>query len=368
MSNGEMGSMGSTGRVVQLSSVNLNTSTSSVIEFLKENDRPIFFRVPENRNTWVIKRAGHNLKDYFMNVVKTLEGGYPTHHRDMTSTVKNDSNKIIDAKLVNEACYGCLEASKLPILLTQKCLVIDKLSVVMTFDTNGRLKLAEEIRLQPTSRIKPNSDDSMLSSSALKSDSCGEIFFTDKAVDSWAKDNSTLNDLVGIDVSLESIAVYESDIVTFLHSDLNSIPDDSPYFIPHELRNLSNLDQLAVFGFFQFETLSKSRIRPSGLSQKLQRQLNLKPTMAESAAFFINPKPRGNKGSHETVTPNDKFPDCQFPFLVEALRRSQKLGIGLANKVNSDATDFLLNCGFGTENIKYGEKMVRCSTKINKRE
>lgn len=57
-------------RVVQLSSVNLNKSTASVIKFLMDKGRPIFFRVPDNKNVWVIKRGQdvYHLKEFIKEI------------------------------------------------------------------------------------------------------------------------------------------------------------------------------------------------------------------------------------------------------------------------------------------------------------
>ncbi|WP_372932311.1 hypothetical protein [Shewanella putrefaciens] len=344
-------------RVVQLSSVNLNTSTASVIKFLMDKDRPIFFRVPDNKNPWVIKRGQNviHLKEFIKEIITNARK--PTHYRDMPRQIEDKSNLISEVKLINGVCYGCLETVQIPELLTQKKLIINTLAVIMTFSTSGELILAPEISLKPN--MNAIEDYSRLSPSALISVSCSEIVFTNKTVEYWAKDNSTLNDIVGIDITFDSLAVYESDIINFIHNDLDSIPDDSPYYIPKELRGRSKLDQLAVFGFLQFETLNRRWGNSNNLALKLKNQLGYKQTMAESAAFFINVEPRGQKGTNQTVTPNGKYPNCQFPFLVEALSISKILGNDGENKVSSDVVDFLGACGFRHENCKYGELLVR---------
>ncbi len=344
-------------RVVQLSSVNLNTSTASVIRFLMAKDRPIFFRVPDNKNVWVIKRGQdvYHLKDLMKEILSNASKA--THYRDMTQQVENKNNLINEVKQINRVCYGCLEAVELPVLIAQKRLIINLLSVIMTFGTSGELILAPEINLKPN--MDAIEDYSMLSPSALMSVSCSEIVFTNKTVEYWAEDNSTLNQIVGFDVTFDSLAVYEADILKFIHNDLDSIPDDSPYYIPTELRGRSKLDQLAVIGFLLFEVLNNKWINSNKLALILQNKLGYKQTMAESAAFFINAEPGGIKGSHASVASHDKYPNCQFPFLVEALRISKIFDKDCENKVSSDVVDFLGTCGFRHENSKYGELLVR---------
>ncbi|MBW3513372.1 hypothetical protein KO537_01345 [Shewanella sp. NKUCC01_JLK] len=350
-------------RVVQLSSVNLNKSTASVIKFLMDKDRPIFFSVPDNKNVWVIKRASDDLLKWIQGEIKNSQEvrpfiPYSDAKRDKEQQFEKDLQKITDVQLIKGVSYGCLGANELSILLTHKNIRINQLDLIMIYDTGGKLSLAVETRRSQKSNIQ-TIDDKPISRTLLKSVSCSEIVFTHKTVEHWAADNSTLNQIVGFDVTFDSLAVYASDIINFIHNDLDSIPDDSPYYIPKELRGRSKLDQLAVFGFLQFETLNRRWGNSNNLALKLKNQLGYKQTMAESAAFFINVEPRGQKGTNQTVTPNDKYPNCQFPFLVEALSISKTLGNDGENKVSSDVVDFLGACGFRHENCKYGELLVR---------
>lgn len=227
-------------RVVQLSSVNLNKSTASVIKFLMDKDMPIFFRVPDNKNAWVIKRASDDLLKWIQGEIKKSQEvrpfiPYSDAKRDKEQQFEKDLQKITDVQLIKGVSYGGLGANELSILLTHKSIRINKLDLIMIFDSNGELNLAVETRRSEKSNIQ-TIDDKPISRTVLKSASCGEILFTNKAVDYWAKDNSTLNDVVGIDITFDSLAVYESDILNFIKNDLDSIPSDSPYYIPEDLR------------------------------------------------------------------------------------------------------------------------------------
>lgn len=111
-------------RVVQLSSVKLNTSTTSVLEFLMDKDRPIFFRVPDNKNVWVIKRACHELLKCLQEAqnTKNVISASPLTGTTMgwKQKYERDRQKITDAQLIKEVSYGCLGTYELSILLTNK--------------------------------------------------------------------------------------------------------------------------------------------------------------------------------------------------------------------------------------------------------
>ncbi|MDH0448419.1 Uncharacterised protein [Shewanella putrefaciens] len=355
-------------RVVQLSSVNLNTSAASVIEFLMDKDRPIFFRVPDNKNAWVIKRASDVPVKWIQGIIKASKtvrsvATYSGAASDKEQ-FERDLQKITDVQLIKGVSYGCLGANDLFILLTHKNLRINKLDLIMIYDTGGKLSLAVENRRSQKSNIQ-TIDDKPISRTLLKSASCGEILFTNKTVDYWAKDNSTLNDIVGIDITFDSLVVYESDILNFIHNDLDSIPNDSPYYIPKDLRNQSDLDQLAALGYQLFSNNCKSKITSKDLAAKIERTLGYSGKKAVTAAYFLIPNPKGNNIREPLVNDNAN-PDCKFPFLVKAFALH---GIHIktedTSKVNSLLITYFNDHNFSEDNVKYAEIILRKKVRVS---
>lgn len=354
-------------RVVQLSSVKLNTSTTSVLEFLMDKDRPIFFRVPDNKNVWVIKRACHELLKCLQEAqnTKNVISASPLTGTTMgwKQKYERDRQKITDAQLIKEVSYGCLGTYELSILLTNKFIKINKLDFIMTYSTNGELSLAVEIRRNKNSNIQVI-DDKPISRTDLKSASRGEILFTNKAVDYWAKDNSTLNDIVGIDITFDSLAVYESDILKFIHNDLDAIPSDSPYYIPEDLRDKSDLDQLAALGYQLFSNNCKSTITSKDLAAKIERTIGYSGKKAVAAAYFLIPNPKGNNTKEQPFKDNAN-PNCNFPFLVQAFALYGKdIETDDMSKRNKLLISYFKNHLFSVDNTKYAELILRKKVRV----
>ncbi|MGI1944745.1 hypothetical protein [Shewanella glacialipiscicola] len=341
--------------VVQLSSVTLNTSTASVIEFLMDNDRPIFFRMPDNMNPWAIK-YDKSFKELLEEIRINLKKSFS--YDDMSQQNKDKSNVITDSQLIKEVSYGCLGENDLSILLKQKNLRIKKLDLIMIFDSNGELNLAVETRRSQKFNIQPI-DDKPISRTVLKSASCGEILFTNKTVNNWAKDNSTLNYTVGIDITFDSLFVYESDILNFIHNDLDSIPSDSPYYIPKDLRKQSDLDQLAALGYQLFSNNCKSTITSKDLAATIERTIGYSGKKAVAAAYFLIPNPKGNKIRGRSVN-NNANPDCNFPFLVQAFAlHGRHIKPEDMSKVSSLLITYFNDSNFSADNTKYAELILR---------
>ena len=350
-------------RVVQLSLVNLNTSTASVIKFLMDKDRPIFFSVPDNKNVWVIKRASDDLLKWIQGEIKNSQEvrpfiPYSDAKRDKEQQFEKDLQKITDVQLIKGASYGCLGANELPILLTHKSIRIKQLDLIMIYDTGGKLSLAVETRRSQKSNIQ-TIDDKPISRTLLKSVSCGEIVFTHKTVEHWAEDNSTLNQIVGFDVTFDSLAVYEADILKFIHNDLDSIPDDSPYYIPKDLRNQSDLDQLAALGYKLFSNNCKSTITSKDLAAKIERTMGYSGKKAVTAAHFLIPNPKGNNIRDPSVNDNVN-PDCNFPSLVQAFAlHGRHIKPEDMSKVSSLLITYFNDRNFSVDNTKYAEIILR---------
>lgn len=355
-------------RVVQLSSVNLNKSTASVIKFLMDKDMPIFFRVPDNKNAWVIKRASDDLLKWIQGEIKKSQEvrpfiPYSDAKRDKEQQFEKDLQKITDVQLIKGVSYGGLGANELSILLTHKSIRINKLDLIMIFDSNGELNLAVETRRSEKSNIQ-TIDDKPISRTVLKSASCGEILFTNKAVDYWAKDNSTLNDIVGIDITFDSLAVYESDILNFIKNDLDSIPSESPYYIPEDLRDKSDLDQLAALGYQLFSNNCKSTITSKDLAAKIERTIGYTGKKAVAAAYFIAPNPKGDNIREQSVNDNAN-PNCNFPFLVQAFALHGKdIETEDMSKRNKLLISYFKDRHFSVDNTKYAELILRKKVRV----
>lgn len=337
-------------RVIQLSMVKLNTSPLEVVKFLKNEGKPIFFSVPADKNVWKI------IIGVDLNVIaeSMINEGIHRLFPDVDIPRPGKKTSIIEAQLIDQNCYGRLEDQDLIILINQHYIHKRVSKSIYTFNPNGELK--------PVCCDKPSKSTGSRSirkrfPKLLRT----EFIYTDRAIDSWAFDGSTYNETVGIDISAESLVVFRSDIMNFLLSDLNSIPGDSPYFIPSHLRDLSDLDKLAVIGHLcLIKGNDAADSMSSGvLAKAVRNKLKYADRKAQSAAFYLNLKPSGRKGDPNKVPMNEAYPHCQFPFLIRALELRLNLGADVNNTYCSAVEDFLDECGFSEENKRYGELMVR---------
>lgn len=342
--------------VVKLASVKLCEGIESVIRHLINNDKPIFFIVPANKNLWHILRFNDDIKNGLLKACKQpniYHGFYNSREKQ-----NENQNEISNIKLVEGVCYGFLKRSQVITLVKSKSIPISELNIVMSHNEDGEFDIGIK------GRFMTNSNEFMkFSSSHLESILYGKMIFTEKSVGVNDKCSYIENHSVYIDVDFESLYVFESDIEKYIINDLNAIPDDSPYFIPADLRKLTDLDQLAVLGYQLFANNFKSTMKSKDIAAKIERTLGYAGKKALAAAYFLSPNPKGNE---ITTAPLNKInPNCKFPFLVRALNTCVvNSDIDATVHVNQAVLAFFSDHNFSEDNAKYAEMMVRIKNRV----
>lgn len=337
--------------VVKLSSLKLREGRESVISHLVNNDKPIFFIVPANKNVWHVLLYREDIFKSFSGRLKQpkIYHGYDK----VIEKINEERNAISTLKLVKCVCYGFLKRSQIITLVNSKSIPINEINVVMAYDENGEFNFATKMVLTSETNNFKN-----FSLPYLESVQYGKMLFTDKSVNSYNKYSDIENNSVHIDVDFDSLYVFESDIESYIVNDLNAIPDDSPYFIPIELRQLTELDQLAVLGYQLFANNCKSTMKSKDLAAKIERTLGYSGKKADVAAYFLSPSPKGKRITAEPL--NNINPNCKFPFLVKALNTyGVNSATGAIAKVNQSIQAFFSDLGFSEDNVKYAEIMIR---------
>ncbi|ABI38763.1 conserved hypothetical protein [Shewanella sp. MR-4] len=342
--------------VIKLSSVKLRESRESVISDLANNNRPIFFIVPANKNVWHILRYKDDVKSYLLKFSKKVETyyGFNSFHNKKIES----QNEISNITLVENVCYGFLKGSQVIKLVKSKKVPISELNIVMADNEFGEFDFGVKLKLTKNYNRLIN-----LSASDIEFIHYGKIVFTDKSVNSYTEFSDIENHSVHIEVDFDSLYVFESDIESYIVNDLNAIPDDSPYFIPKELRQLTDLDQLAVLGYQLFENNCKSTIKSKDIAAKIERTLGYSGKKALAAAYFLSPSPKGNEITAEPL--NKINPNCKFPFLIKALKMyGVNGGTNETAQVNQAILAFFSDLGFSEDNVKYAEIMIRIKNRV----
>jgi len=337
--------------VVKLSSLKLREGRESVIRHLVDNDKPIFFIVPANKNVWHVLFYRDEI---FKNFSKRLKQPKFYHGYDKIIEKRNEErNAISTLKLVKCVCYGFLKRSQIITLVNSKSIPINEVNVVMAYDENGEFNFATKMDL--TSEVNNFKNFSL---PCLESVEHGKMLFTDKSVNSYNKYSDIENNSVHIDVDFDSLYVFESDIESYIVNDLNAIPDDSPYFIPRALRDLTDLDQLAVLGYQLFENNCKSTMKSKDIAEKIERTLGYSGKKALAAAYFLSPSPKGNEITAEPF--KNINPNCKFPFLIKALDiYGANSDPDATAQVNQAIQAFFSDRNFSEDNAKYAEIIIR---------
>jgi len=342
--------------VVKLSSVKLRESKESIISNLINNNRPIFFIVPANKNVWHILRSKDDLRNSLLKLSRQVN----TYHGldNFRGKYMEGQNEIFNIKLVEDVCYGFLKRSQVITLVNCKKVPISELNVVMAYDENGEFDFGIKVEL-----TKSYNGFVGLSLFDLESINYGKMVFTEKSVNSYTEYSDIENCSVYIDVHFESLYVFESDLESYIVNDLNAIPDDSPYFIPRELHQLTDLDQLAVLGYQLFANNCKSTMKSKDIAAKIERTLGYSGKKALAAAYFLSPSPKGNEITAEQL--NNINQNCKFPFLVKALTTYGVYSYtDETAQVNQAILAFFSDRNFSEDNAKYAEIMIRIKNRV----
>lgn len=148
-------------------------------------------------------------------------------------------------------------------------------------------------------------------------------------------------------VSVESA----NQLTEYLVSD---IPQGSPYFVPEKCRYCSLLNQLAILGQKLFKDESVSM--PTNLTKYLESELPIEKKLAETAAFFINPKPTGKMI-------NDHKYKVQFRHLIEIYKEyyfdgKLKKTKNIKHIKQRIYNTFETNYGYASEKCRYAVKLI----------
>lgn len=338
-------------RVIKLSTMELNTTQASVVKYLKEHKKPVLVEAPVSINVWAVFET-KSTSDKGLNRNRAYRSRYSDTENESTGT-----KLTCDAKLINHVDFVELPETNVSVLSKHDNCKVKEANSVYWFDSDGELKKLDWLT------TKNEYADSKNESQSNKIDIghkiamlfvSGKFVFLDRSVSSWEKDNSALNEARSLDVNLDSIYVFEGDVQHLIKDSLDSIPQDSPYYIEKGLRNISDLDKLAEIGYEVFGRSGEKAIKSKALMERLMTELGFAKRKADSTAFFLNPNPKGKKGGDKGIAQG-----CQFPYLTHILKHYWLDSPSPSRKVTADVISFLEDDGFSFDNAKYGELLSR---------
>jgi len=336
-------------RVIKLSETEWNTTQASVVKYLKEHNKPVLVAVPVCINVWAIYESTRNFSDNDVNRIIQYKSALANAENE-----SSDTKMICDTKLIKPVDFVELPETDVSVLLKHGHCKVKEPNIICWLDSDDEIKKQDRVSAKKE-YLKSRSE------SRRNSMSIGAAFFTnakfvfiDRSISRWEKDNSALNATRSLDVNLDSLHVFEGDIQHLIKDSLDSIPEDSPYYIEKALRNRSDLDKLAEIGYKFFGRNDKHTIKSSDLAEYIREELDFKLKKSYSTAFFLKPNPKGAKGKNKGIAL-----DCQFPYLTHALKRFWLDSPDTPKKVTAAVLGFLEDDGFSPENAKYGELLSR---------
>lgn len=394
--------------VIKLSDTKFNTSEATVLKYLLDNNKPVFVEVPANMNVWGIDRKLERLSEE-----EAFANEFQKTHLNIEQRDFVNNNEISATHLMQAVSFIRLSSDDLTILIKNSRHSITESNAIVYFDSEGDIKEQNFIDGRSYFSTRNNPENKGYSSFVEAARDLGmrspitipkrwnniKFVFTRHGINKSREFNSPLNDLENLRVERVErgdVYVFEADIKDFLTRILDLMPNDSPYYIPKELRGLSDLDELAEIGYKAYKTSPDGKVKSKKLALLIREKLDYKPDPAESAAFFLNPNPspKSKKGNDSDINTSTK---CQFPYLIKVLEdcwviklqeidtlkalmeNTEKKKIKRADKTKkikgylkdidtiekftiSEVVGLLGELGFSDDNAKYGELILRPKT------
>ncbi|TVP12293.1 hypothetical protein [Shewanella sp. KCT] len=357
-------------KIQKLSDLQFKCSQEEVLHYLHRGDKSILVKVPPNRQVWCALKAPNKLIErgygrcrFFAEGIRDPEvdkslSVFKTLKLEHVFYIEIKSNVVVDNLIIDDVF-----------------IVKDFESIIMSDDGGSLFKLssakARSLFEGSIDRDKRKcglyEENKAVHISILFFMSVCEFFLVEKSAGVILNDTSVLDFLSSIEVGRDSVFVYFEDVKSLIVEELDKIPFESPYFIPPELRGLTDVDNLALIGNRIFGDNFTKCIKTKELKGIIEKELGFSNSKAESAAFFLVSKPHHNamKGKSESCEqykyseiPNDLAPDCQFPYLVEALRIDHA-STKCEKRKKLSGRDFLCGAGFSFEKLDHALMFIK---------
>lgn len=349
-------------KIVELSKVNLNASRDEVIQHLLKENKPVLIFSPVNINVWAV---------YERSSYKIRNGLYQTRDdvifRKLARKRLKRSESFLAASLVPKTEYLRLGNDDLTVLIKNGIVNLKFITEFYLYTENFELELMSGEKYIERHEVPINAKELGINWQSEFHDYNYNIkfSFTRKSFKFLSNTHFIVNELEDLPTKIDSIYVFERDILSFVHQDFerkidnSDIPETNPYYIKDLLRNQSDLDQLSLIGFRYYWGKTANPPKVKGLVELIMNQLSYAPKKAEAAAFFLNPNPNGLCGKTKSIADG-----CQFPYLTYCLERYWHGQEFYDKKITFEIQEFLEGSegeGFSSDNAKYAELILRPS-------
>ncbi|MGI2065297.1 cytoplasmic protein [Shewanella sp. MF08487] len=347
-------------KIVELSKVNLNASRDEVVQHLLKENKPVLIFSPVNINIWAV---------YERSTYKNRNGPYLTREDSMYRKVARNKLKRSEsfsvASLVPKAEYLRLGSDDLTMLIKNGIVNLKFITEFYLYTENFELELMSGEKYIEIHEVPINAKELGINWQSDFHDYNYNIkfSFTRKSFKFLSNTHFIVNELEDLPTKIDSVYVFERDILSFVHQDVErkidtpDIPETSPYYVKDFLRNQSDLDQLSILGFRYYWGKTANPPKVKGLVELIINQLKYAPKKAEAAAFFLNPNPNGLCGKTKLIADG-----CQFSYLTYCLERFWHNQEKYNKNITAQIIKFLEGTegeGFSSDNAKYAELILR---------
>ncbi|WP_417762229.1 hypothetical protein [Shewanella sp.] len=356
------------GEIEKLSDLKLKCTKEDVLSYLVHEQKPILVKFPPNKNIWCVLKAPNKLLDIKYKVYRSVK------EKIRDSEVENSLSIFKVIKLENIAYIELDSHIVVNSLARDGNFFIEDCELLVVYKDDGSFFKFGVAAVKSLFKNNLNGNKKKLNIFEIDLDdpillfaSVSEFLLVNKSVVSIPANNSALDYLSSVEINYDSIFVYYSDIKSLVVEELDQIPIDSPYFISPYLRDLTELDSLALIGHRIFgEDLSEC-VKTKDLQKIIENELGFSNSKTESAAFFLIPNPRQNAKIAQTEScekynyseiPNDLVPKCQFPYLVEAVRIDHS-PTAHEKKLKCSGREFLCGAGFSDEKLGHALMFIK---------
>ncbi|MEL4384735.1 cytoplasmic protein [Shewanella xiamenensis] len=351
-------------KIVMLSDVKLNTSVDEVIQHLLQENKPVLIFPPANINVWAVyERHSLNIRNSIMRTIKNSK------QRRILPEIDKKTESFPPATLVPKTEYLRLGSDDLAVLIKNGIVNLKFITEFYLHTENLDHELVSSDIYIDRHEVPINAKDLGINGQSEFHEYTHKIkfCFTRKNFNFLARENSIDNELVSLKTTIDSVCVFERDILSFVNQafereiDIPDIPETSPYYVKDFLSNKSDLDQLSILGFRYYWGKTANPPKVKGLVELIMNQLGYAQKKAEAAAFFLNPNPDGLCGKDKTIADG-----CQFPYLTYCLERFWHNQEKYNKNITAEIIAFLERKegeeeGFSSDNAKYAELILRPS-------